>query len=73
MLRTAGDLGLDSERVRLEAASPMVTQAIEGVHALARQLNISGTPAFIIGGELVPGAIDLETMKKLVKRARAKG
>ena len=39
-------------------------------HALAQSLGISGTPAFIIGNELVPGAIDLDTLKGLIKKAR---
>ena len=36
----------------------------------AQQLNISGTPAFIVGDTLVPGAVSLEEMQDLVKAAR---
>ena len=36
----------------------------------AQQLNISGTPAFIVGDTLVPGAVSLEEMQELVKAAR---
>jgi putative ABC transport system permease protein len=43
---------------------------IAGSESLARDLGIRGTPAFVIGTELVPGAIDLETMRGLVAKAR---
>jgi len=35
------------------------------------QLDIRGTPAFLIGDRLIPGAVDLETMKRLIAEARA--
>ena len=38
--------------------------------ALAQSLGISGTPAFIVGEELIPGAVDLDTLKNLIKEAR---
>ena len=37
---------------------------------LAGALEITGTPAFIIGREFVPGAADLEAFKAVVARAR---
>ena len=37
---------------------------------LAEELGITGTPAFVIGDELVPGAIDATQMALLVGAAR---
>jgi protein-disulfide isomerase len=37
---------------------------------MARSLGLSGTPAFIIGTELVPGATDLVTLESMVDDAR---
>ena len=37
---------------------------------LAQAIGVNGTPAFVIGDELAPGAIDLATMKRLVAQAR---
>ena len=51
---------------------PEIGAQIERNRALARDLGIRGTPAFVIGEQLVPGAIDLETMQGLVARARRK-
>ena len=36
----------------------------------AQQLNISGTPAFIVGDTLIPGAVSLEEIQDLVRAAR---
>ena len=33
-------------------------------------LGIKGTPAFVIGDQLVPGAADMDTFKRLVAKAR---
>lgn len=37
---------------------------------MASQLNITGTPAFLIGDTLVPGAVSAEELETLVKAAR---
>jgi protein-disulfide isomerase len=37
---------------------------------LANALNVRGTPAFIIGDELVPGAVDADSLRRLVAKAR---
>ena len=38
--------------------------------ALAQALGIDGTPAFVVGGELVVGAVDLGTLRDLISQAR---
>ena len=38
--------------------------------ALADELNIRGTPGFIIGDKIVPGALDLDALKNMVAEAR---
>jgi protein-disulfide isomerase len=37
---------------------------------LAQALGINGTPAFVVGKQLAPGAIDYETLKRFVAEAR---
>jgi protein-disulfide isomerase len=53
-------------------AKPEVMAQVERNRALARDLGIRGTPAFVIGDEIVPGAIDIDTMRQLVARARGR-
>lgn len=50
--------------------SPEVQQALGANLALAEQLGIRGTPGFVVGDRIVPGAIKLDDMKKLVAEAR---
>jgi len=71
ILKLAAELGLDTARLKADMQSPETDEIIERNRRLARALNITGTPAFIIGDALVPGAIDLRALKSLVAEARA--
>jgi protein-disulfide isomerase len=66
----AAELGLDAARLRADMNRPEIAAQIDRNRVLARDLGIRGTPAFVIGAELVPGAIDLETMRGLIAKAR---
>jgi protein-disulfide isomerase len=70
VMRAAGEAGLDVNRLKADMKKPEIEEQIQKVHQLARALNINGTPAFIIGDRIVPGAVDLETLKTLVRQAR---
>jgi protein-disulfide isomerase len=72
VLALAKEIGLDQARLRADMAKPEVMAQIDRNRALARDLGIRGTPAFVIGDEIVPGAIDIETMRQLVARARGR-
>ncbi|MBC8242440.1 MAG: DsbA family protein [Alphaproteobacteria bacterium] len=63
-------VGIDPKALRDAMNSPEVDQLIKDNYELAQSMNINGTPAFIIGDELVPGAIDKATMKQLIDAAR---
>ncbi|HYD68286.1 DsbA family protein [Azospirillum sp.] len=70
IFQIAAGAGLDVDKLKKDMATPDVEQAIGANHALAEALGIRGTPAFVVGNELVPGAIKLDEMKKLVALAR---
>jgi protein-disulfide isomerase len=70
VLAIAEEVGLDANRVGEEMKSPEITKQIEDTHQLANQLGIRGTPAFVIGGELIPGAVSAEGLRDLVAAAR---
>jgi len=70
VLRIAAQTGLDTVKLEKDMADPSVPQALDRNFQLQRALNIQGTPALIIGTELVPGAASLESLKALVARAR---
>jgi protein-disulfide isomerase len=68
--RLAAQVGLDVDRLKRDMASGPVTAALKKNYSLAETLGVHGTPAFIIGDELVPGAVPLARLKQLVARAR---
>lgn len=70
VLAVAQEIGLDAGRLKADMARAEIGAQIDRNRALARELGIRGTPAFVVGERLVPGAIDLETMKGLVAQAR---
>ena len=47
--------------------------AFQDTLQLAQELGINGTPGFIIGNKLVPGAVDKQQMKELIAEARKRG
>jgi protein-disulfide isomerase len=64
------DLGMDAEQLRADMDAPEVAAHLEQTTQLAQALGITGTPAFVIGDELVPGAASAATLEKLVADAR---
>jgi protein-disulfide isomerase len=72
VLRVANEVGLDIKKLKSDMEAPEFMQALERNRNLARELQITGTPAFIVGDRLVPGAVDPETLAKLIAEARKK-
>lgn len=69
--RVLVETGLDPEHVRARAASPDPQRHLLDNHALASALGIEGTPTFIVGDEIIPGA-DLASVKAAIARERKK-
>lgn len=63
-------VGLDWGRLRRDMEDPAIARRIDQNMQLAQQLGIEGTPALVIGTTLVPGAVDLPTLERLVAEAR---
>jgi len=70
ILKIAGEVGLDISRLDSDMNKPEWSTVIERNRALAQELGITGTPAFVVGQELHVGVLDLPTLKELVARAR---
>jgi len=69
----AKSLGLDWSKISVKANDPAIDKKIAMNHAMAQTLNITGTPAFIIGDQLLRGAPQsLEMLEDSVKQARNK-
>ena len=71
VFQTALEVGLDLDTLKVDMASPETEKTIRDATALARTLGIKGTPAFIIGREILPGAVSLDTLVEQIAAARA--
>jgi protein-disulfide isomerase len=72
MIQTAArELGLDWSRLQHDMADPAIQKRIDANLKLARAIGIEGTPALIIGGELIPGAVDGDELRSAIVKARA--
>ena len=70
VFKVASSVGLDIDRLKRDMTAPAIGEAINKNLALAEALNITGTPGFIIGGKIVTGALDPESLRKRIADAR---
>lgn len=68
--RLAKDQGLDAEAILKRMNEEEVTAVLRANHQLAERMRISGTPAFVIGGELMRGYAPASVMEKIVADQR---
>ncbi|MEM9585385.1 MAG: DsbA family protein [Pseudomonadota bacterium] len=71
VLSIADDLGMDIDQLRADMDGAEIDAHIATSRQLTQALGLNGTPAFVFGDQLVPGAIDLEQMKELVSGLRS--
>ena len=69
-LAAAKDAGLDVGRIEKDLASPEVKATIEENFKLAEAMGMNGTPSYVIGKQIVVGAIGLEGLKEKIGLAR---
>ncbi|MBB4264425.1 DsbA family protein [Roseospira visakhapatnamensis] len=70
VMQTARSVGLDVDQLKADMADPALDDRFAETIKLARLLGISGTPAFVVGDEVIPGAISAETLTEVIARAR---
>jgi protein-disulfide isomerase len=73
VLNVATALGIDVSQIKADMSAPEIDRQIDKNYALADALNIQGTPAIIVGDTLIPGAVDLDTLRKDIAAARRGG
>jgi len=72
ILKTAESLGIDMDQLKTDMQSDEVNAEISSTREIAQRLGITGTPAFIIGDKIIPGAVPPQALKDAVKEARKK-
>lgn len=67
----AVDLGLEAGPIIARMNADEVTAVIAANHAMADKLQITGTPTFVLGDQLLRGYVPLDAMRQLVEDERA--
>jgi len=63
-------LGLDWPRLEHDMDDPAIAARLDANVKLARSIGVDGTPALVIGGDLLPGAMELGDLQEAVAGAR---
>lgn len=68
----AGQVQVNLDDFQKEMNSKRVAQEIQKVNELASKLGVQGTPAIVIGDELIPGAMPFNEVDKRIKALKDK-
>ena len=63
-------LGIDREAVIAASKDPSVDAEISENYKIAEALGLRGTPSFVVGDEVIPGAISFEALQEKITKAR---
>ena len=69
-IAAAKDVGLDIARIEKDLASEEIKATLEESMKLAEALGLNGTPSYVIGGDVVIGAVGLKALREKVNEAR---
>lgn len=69
--RLADGLELDADAILAKMNDAEVTSQLRDTRELAQQLQISGTPSFVLEGELLRGFLPADQMAEMIKELRA--
>ncbi|WP_196258447.1 DsbA family protein [Pelagibacterium limicola] len=72
-LTAAESLGMSRVMLELDMNNDDVTAVIQRNYAVAQALGISGTPTFIIGDEVIPGAVNKTELSRRIANMRECG
>src|SRR5260221_7804550 len=69
-IAAAKEAGLDTARIEKDLASPEVRATIEENFKLAEAMGMNGTPSYVIGKQVVIGAVGVDNLREKIGVAR---
>ena len=72
-LAVAKEFGIDMDRLAKDAAAPSVTAGIVESVGLAKKLQVTGTPSYVIGDDVVVGPVGYDALEAKVVNMRKCG
>jgi protein-disulfide isomerase len=70
VMQTAKSVGIDVERLKKDMDSANIASVINANIELAHELEIDGTPGWVVGDQTTSGAMSAESFKQLIESAR---
>ncbi|MCC2689807.1 MAG: oxidoreductase [Rhizobiaceae bacterium] len=70
-LKIALALGADEAKLREEMKNPAISEAFSSTYDLANKLSITGTPSYVVGNEVVFGALGREVLSEKIAMAKS--
>ncbi|MDQ0393248.1 DsbA family protein [Labrys monachus] len=72
-LEVAQSVGVDMKKLQADMQDPALRKDLAGNLQLGETLGINGTPSYVIGNEIVPGAIGYDALKDKIDAVRKCG
>jgi protein-disulfide isomerase len=72
IMKAAQEAEIDLASFQRDMASDETARIIERTRAAARALGLNGTPAFVIGDTIIPGAVDAKQLQAVIDDVRTK-
>lgn len=70
VLKIAGEQGYDVDALRTAMDEDWIQERLDANQSLAQSLGINGTPSFVVGRTLIPGAVDVARLEELIAEQR---
>ena len=71
IFNAAKSVGLDVDKLKRDMRAPEIDAMLQANQQLAAALDIHGTPGFVIGDEVVPGAVGIDALRQMIAAARS--
>ncbi|MGE0564224.1 MAG: DsbA family protein [Pseudolabrys sp.] len=69
-LAAAREAGLDAARIEKDMEGPAVMETLKESAILSQALGLNGTPSYVIGNDVVIGAVGLDALRAKINGAR---
>ena len=70
VFKTAKNISLDINKLKTDMKSSEIENTLKQNREIAKLLGLNGTPAFIIGDIIYPGALEKNSLKGMIKQFR---
>jgi protein-disulfide isomerase len=72
-MAVAEQMGADLNKLKADAADPKARSAIEQSDGLAKVLALNGTPSYVVGDDVLVGAVGFDRIEKAIENVRKCG